>query len=369
MNDKSFLQYATKQSFHQPLITGKDIKIVRSGSKSDFVFYHISGYKLQPVCFPVANFRKIASIAQKCVLRSKNFDEEYQIFKHYLGENVIVPTDNIEAQKAQQELRLSALSRGAAQKKKMIATVIPGDFAYQFSKLLPEYKQYLQQLTLLEKNNPVAVDCCQLSEFAAAYRQTLQGFHFSKFMFWINKKRFLSYLCEAIQILRFQPKLPDDYLETRCFIGEKSLFVSQMSRLCRNRLQFLLVALENMAKKDDLLQNAQKLLAYPQDSRKIIQQYRAHHASQKLPEISNLRQNTKKLLRLAFEYKLDDTPVPKQPALPTVAPQEELKKIRQLVIESTKAKASGNLSTIYRDALKQFAQTLSEVQKTIAESL
>ena len=379
MNDKSFLKNAVRLSFHQPLITGKDIKIARSGSGSDFVFHSISAYKLQPCYFSVADFHKISTLAQKCILHSKRFDEEYQVFKHYLSENVVIPTDSLEAQKIQLELKLSALSRAAAQKKKMLSAVIPGDFAYQFSLLMPQYKQYLKQLTLFEKENPIAVNCCYLSEFSTAYQQATKGFHCAKFMFWINKKRFLSYLCEAIQILRFQPKLPDDYLETRLFIGEKSLILSSLTYICRSRLQYLLAILENMAQQDDLLQNAQKLLAFPNENRKIIQQYRSRHTTKKLPEISNLRQNTKKLfrqyafltyldgVRSSFEYKLDDTPLQKQPPLPTVAPGEELKKIRQLVSESIKTKSSGDLNKIYLNALKQFAQTLHEVQKSIAE--
>ena len=378
MNDKTFLMYAAQQSFRQPLITGDDIKIVRSGAKSDFVFHNISGYKMQPAYFPAAQFHKIAKIAQKCIISTESFQTEYQILKHNLSENIFVPTDKIEAQNFQKKLQLSTLSRSAAQKKKVLATVISGNFADQFSNSLPVYQKTLQQLQVIEKAYPTAVECSQLGEFASAYRQAMKGFRFSNFMFAINKKRFLSYLCEAIQILRFQPKLPDDYLETRTFIGENTYGVLTLSRLCRSRLQYLLAVLETMAQKDDLLQNTQKLIACPKEYRKIIQQYRTTHAPQHLQEISLLRQNAKKIfrqyafltylngVRTAFEYKLDDAPIQKQPPLPTVAPNEELKKIFALVMESAKTTACGKLNGVYRDALKQFEQTLAETQKIFA---
>lgn len=380
MNDKSFIKSAVRQSFNQPLITGKEIKISRSGAHSGFVFQSGEGYKLPPTYFSWTDFQKIVRTAERCIMRSPKFFDEYQIFKHLLSENINVPTDNEAARKLQKELKLSALSRSAAQKKKVLSTIISGDFSYNLSHLTPVYKQTVQQLALMEKKYTAATECCQLNEFAVAYRQSLQQFHFSNLMFWFNKKRFLSYLCEAIQILRFQPKLPDDYLETRRFFGETIIPAANLISHCRNRLQYLLAILETMAQKDDLLQNTQALMADPRKYRRLIQQYRNHRAPENFKEINELRQNAKKLfrqyalltyldgVRSALEYKLDETPEPRQPALPTVAPDEEIKKIRKLVIESVKTQNTGRLSKIYDDALEQFSKTLQSIRLNLSKS-
>ena len=381
MDDKSFLKNAMAQSFHQPLITAKEVKIARSGHHSGFIFYDTDRSKVHPAYFPLSDFYKMSKSAARTITHSTDILREYQTFKHYLSENINVPTDNEAAQKMQKDYKLSSLSRSAAQKKKVIATIISGDFAYKLGQALPAYQQILQQLTKIEQRYPDAVECCQLSEFATAYRQLINRFRFSNFAFYINKKRFLSYLCEAIQILRFQPKLQDVFLDTRRLIGENMLFITRFTQLCRGHLQYLLAILETMPQKDDLLQNAQAILANPQNYRQIIQQFRTHRAPENLAAISSLRQDAKKMfrqyafltyidgVRLAFEYKLDETPEPRQPALPTVAPEEEIKKIRQLVTDSVKMTASGRFAKFYGDALKQFIQTLKETKKIVTEML
>ena len=73
-------------------------------------------------------------------------------------------------------------------------------------------------------------------------------------------------------------------------------------------------------------------------------------------------------MRFAFENKyLNECPEPRQPALPTVAPAEELKKIGRIVEESKKLDSSqSKIHRLYITAVKSYAQTQTSLQNLLS---
>ena len=127
MEDKAFLRYALEQSFSHPLITLPErIKIVADSVRpemlqiSDTKFPDIGHFDLS-----VEQIKKYAQSIPSVVSsrQNKRLYAEYELYKHDLTENIIIPANYSGIKGVGRQLDLQIVNRQSAQKKKITATI------------------------------------------------------------------------------------------------------------------------------------------------------------------------------------------------------------------------------------------------------
>ena len=132
MEDKAFLQHALEQSFLHPLVIESErIKITSDSfycetlQISDTEFLYAQPYRItaEQIKKYMQNISAVISTRQ-----NKRLYAEYELYKHDLAENIIVPNTYPDIKKIGKQLDLQTVSRQAAQKKKITATLFPPSF-------------------------------------------------------------------------------------------------------------------------------------------------------------------------------------------------------------------------------------------------
>lgn len=381
MQDCDFLNSALEQAFRHPIIHSEHgLSMIDYTHLTDcFRFcddYHNS---LLPFALPLANVKKYSSLSGRAVKQRHNprLYAEYEIYKHDLAENIIVPPDYAEVSAYRKKLDLSEMSRQAAQKKKIVATVFPAIYQEQYQKLQEQYPIHIQKCEEILLQNQKAYNISLINDFVLSYKRTLSQFNISNFVLWLNKKRFRYYLNEAAQLLKSHQAVSVDFYEDHPFIGDKYNITRHKVMECKNNLKQLLFLLKKMAHDHQLLNMAQAVIAHKKNFAQMINEYRGTDKLENLSSISALRHCMQDLfnkyalltylngVRFAFENKyLNECPETRHPALPTVSPQNEIKKIAKIVDESYKINAeSGKIKQLYLHSLKEYEESQ---QKLIA---
>lgn len=383
MQDTDFLLQALKQAFLYPIVHSEiGISFVDYTGVTDCLRFCDDRHNvLLPYSLPLYNINKYAMSASRAVSRRYNprLYEEYEAFKHDLSENVVMPNGFPQEVQIKKMLDMMELSRQSAQKKKVVAVLFPSDFSEKFKLLGEQYAANVRQAEQIFLNNQNAYDVSLISDFAAAYKKIIASFNISDFILWLNKKRFRYYLNEAAQLLKSKQVLSVEFYEDHPFYGENHRMVRHKIMKCKNSLKKLLFLLQKMAHNPALLSLAQEVIAHRKNFAQSLNEYRAGHKCENLSTISTLRHNMQDMfdkyaflmylngVRFSFENKwLNECPVQRCPALLTVSPQNEIKKIAKIVEESKKINAeSGKLKQIYLQAMKDYEDSRQKLISAI----
>lgn len=383
MEDKAFLQHALEQSFLHPLVIESErIKITSDSfccetlQISDTEFLYAQPYRItaEQIKKYMQNISAVISTRQ-----NKRLYTEYELYKHDLTENIIVPNTYPDIKKIGKQLDLQTVSRQSAQKKKITATLFPPSFITEFNKITEQYTAVLNRCKELLKQNQKAVGLSLIADFAAIFEQNMKKFGLSHFVFWINRKRFLYYLNEAAQLLKTHQQLDADFCRTHTFFGEKIKLMHKSVAQCHTMLHELVRLLQEMSFDSQLYGIVQELLVSRQRFDNALKQYRSQNPADNVAQITSIRHNMSDIfksyallcyfngVRCAFEYKyLNEAPQQRNPELPTVSPQDEIKKIAKIVGESTKIDSSaGKLGKLYTSALGKYASTQRKLQSLL----
>lgn len=369
MDDKAFLQYALKQSFTQPIVNSADgVLWDKDASSSDeYLFFDTCRTDLLPFVLPSEQLKKYNGAIAHDIRGNSNLYREYDMYKHDLNENITIPENVPEIAAARQQLDMVTVNRQSAQKKKIIATLIPVKFITKLKAIRQDYKGSRLKIQNILDSNPDAVNLSILDDFCRLYLQTTAMFKWYHPFWCLHKKNLNYYLNEAAQIMKSHHPLPDDFCATRTFKGEKSLLRRKSATVCTLKLRQMVILLQKIANKPKLLTLAQILLTgYPQYNHELTK-YRQDKQIDNTAAISSLR-HTEQLLfekfafisyldgvRFAFEHKyLNESPQPRHPALPTVSPLNELKMVAQIVSESRNIVTEGKIAQIYNQALTEY---------------
>ncbi len=373
MNDKAFLRYALEQSFLRPNNNSAESVVLQYNetNSTGYTFIDKKHSDIVPYLLPYSAVKKYKSSVAHDVGRNNALYAEYERYKHDLAENIIIPDNIPEAVRARQVLDLMTVNRQSAQKKKIAATLIPASFALKMKEVHQKYHEIMQTADLALQKNPAAVDLSLIKDFERSYTSVMHRFGLIHPLNRLNKKRMKYYLNEAAQILKSHHPLDEDFCITHCFYSIKFVNKSD-SQICTDRLRMLVAQLQRMAHQPQLLTLAQILLA---DRKKYLQALNNYAADNKINDsarIESIRREAQKLfekyallcyldgVRFAFENKfLNECPAPRHPPLPTVAPQEELKKISKIVAESYQiGSAAGKVGKLYDLALQDYENSL-----------
>lgn len=375
MNDKAFLQYAMEQSFIFPQVGTAEIAVLsRSLEKNaGYTFTDNRHPHIMPYSLPVAMTRKYTKSALYDIRHNARLYTEYNLLKHDLSENIIMPAEFAELSKAKQVLDLDNVSRQAAQRKKITATIFPSAFIDQYKNIRAEYMADTQKAAEVYQKNPIAVNIALLNDFADMFQKFMKKTHLPHLALKLNKKRLLYYLNEAAQLLKTHQILSWDFCETHNFYGEDKKFFRKEVRYCRDTFEKLIKLMCQLPDEPQLFAVIQELLISPQKFHNALKIYREKHECKNADKIAELRHKEQKLFRYfailqylngaraAFENKfLDECPQKRPLALPTVSPEEELKKISKIVAEGRAINAAGKLCAMYMTALKNYGDVHQE---------
>lgn len=382
MEDRAFLRYALEQSFYRPIVNSAEGLSVQTEHCRDFgcIFRDIRHNGLTEYVLPAVQIKKCLKCVDYDTRHAYGLYAEYDLYKHDVRENIIIPEDFAPIAEARRRFDLLTVNRQSAQKKRICARIIPAIFSDKLREIQPQYLQTMQNIELLLSKNPDAVNISVLNDFAAVYRQIMRLCRPNHPALWLNKKRLNYHINEAAQILKSLYPLPEDFIETRKFTGENSRWMRKAAGLCKEKLSVMLSLLQQMKSEPHLLTLVQTLLA---DTQKYTAELAAYRNAKKISDVSQIsavRHNAQKLfenyaflnyldgVRFVFENRyLNECPEPRQPALPTVSPVEELKKVERIVEESKKLDASsGKIGSIYISALKNYIQTQRVLDKILA---
>lgn len=381
MNDKAFLRYALEQSFIFPQQdVAESVVLSRGvGKSAGYTFIDNRHPHIVPYYLPFAMTRKYAKSAVHDMKRCPRLYTEYEMFKHDLSENIIMPTDFAEMRKAEQVLDLNNVSRQAAQRKKITATIFPSAFTEQYRNIRAEYAEDMRQAATVYEKNPIAVNIALLNDFADVFQKFMKRARWPHLGLKRNRKQMLYYLNEAAQLLKTHQILAQDFCATHEFYGEDKKLFRKEARRCREIFENLIKLMRQLPDESQLFVVIQELLISPQKFHNALKAYREEHKCENAGKIADLRRKEQKLfryfamlqylngVRAAFENRfLDECPQKRPPALPTVSPEEELKKISKIVAESKAIQiTSGKLAAMYMSALKNYDSVHKEFLKTL----
>ncbi len=385
MDDKAFLKYALEQSFYHPLVNSAEgLSVQTEQMDTGFVLKDISHRELTDYILPHSQIKKYLKSVEYDTRHAFGLYAEYDLYKHDVRENIIIPEDFAPVATARRQLDLLTVNRQSAQKKRVCARIIPVWFAPKLKEIHLQYRQTMQNIEIVLSQNPDAVNLSILNDFVSGYKQMMRLCHFNHLGLWLNKKYFKYYLNEAAQILKSGYPLPEDFMESHKFVAENSLCMGKAARICKAKLGTLAALLQQLKNETPLLTLVQTLLADSQKFTVDLNTYRNNKKIADISKIGTLRHNAQYLfesyallcylngVRFAFENKyLNECPEPRQPALPTVAPAEEIKKVERIVFESHKIDASNSkICRIYTSAVQNYAQIQQIITKnfTVAEN-
>lgn len=379
MDDKAFLRYALEQSFYRPIVNSAEGLNVQTAYCSELgcIFRDLRHTNLTEYVLPLTQIKKCIKCTDFDARHSFGLLAEYDLYKHDVRENIIIPEDFPPVAQARLQFDLLTVNRQSAQKKRICARIIPASFNDKLREIRVQYRQTMQNAELFLCKNPDAVNLSVINDFAAGYKQMMRLCRPNHPAFWLNKKRFNYYLNEAAQILKSGYPLPEDFIETRKFIAEQSSVMRKATRICKEKFDTLLSLLQQIKNEPQLLTLAQTLLADAQKYSTDLTAYRDTKKITNTAQISAVRHSAQKLFenyallnyldgaRFAFENKyLNECPEPRQPALPTVSPAEELKKTGRIVEESKKLDSTqSKIHPIYVSAIQNYIQTQTALQK------
>lgn len=387
MRDCDFLHQALEQAFLHPIVySANGVSVFDYTNLTDCRRFNDDlHHLLLPYALPNENIKKFASLSEKATRQRYNqkLYDEYETYKHFITENTIIPSDYPETMSICKKLNLLELSRQAAQRKKMCATIFPNNSIPEYSKLWKQYSIDINRAQEILCANPEAYNLALINDFATAYKKIIKKFNISNFILWINKKRFRYYLNEAAQLLKSHQVISVEFYEDHPFHGERYKIANYKIMQCKNNLKQLLFLLQKMSHEPQLLSLAQSLLANPKTYADLLNKYRSEHKADNTSAVSAVLHNMQSAfdkhafllylhgVRFAFENKyLREMPIKNNPPLPTVSPQNEISKITRIVEESQKmTPTSGKVAQLYTQALKDYKDAIQKLNNSINKSV
>lgn len=342
MNDIGLLQNAVEQAFRRP--------ILKNFNNIDFQYYadaaancvFIAGSKyLAPFILPRKQIDKFIKNATRDLHRSTTILSEYQNFRHDYKENIIIPDDIPEIAQLKTALGLTGINRQIVRKKRICAELTPPDFSKDLIKFEPDYHHLLAKVYQFQKNNRDTLEYTVLQDFIKAHRYFMRHLH--SFSLWspLNRHRLQQYTIEVLQRLIMKQDLPSEYYLSKRFFGRR-----RNAQKFTNALLTLQLKIAALADNPELLRLAHIFIRDGKQYTRELAAYKKAHTIAFLPEIQTLNSAAQHLFNnfaaLCYldgvktsleETYLDNCALKQGEALPTVSPEHEIRKVRQLLSE------------------------------------
>lgn len=383
MNGQTFLQKALEKSFLKPIMTDYnniDFVFCRDSSGC-FVMGDKSECKFAPCFISRSEINNFINTANHDVRHSSELNKEYETFRHYFEENIVIPEDSSTIQSLRLWLDLTSVSRQAAQKKRVIAVLMPPTFKETISAMEKGYRSALKKVQLCEQENLDAVEIAQITDFVTSYKKIRRKPHLLDLLFFANKIKMRRHLLSALQIIRQTGTVPPEFELSHTFLGNSTKWGQKYADSYRNDMFLLIGKLKIFAQNSSLLDLAETFLTFPSKYQTAFKEFCNQRRTPNLDDILAIKKAAQTMfnefaklcylegVRKAFEINyLDECPSPQNPQLSSVAPNEEMGKIRNIV-ESSKQIDCKKTKTgrFYHDSLLKYQDSLALIDKILTD--
>ena len=375
MNDKKFLALSLQQSFEHPQLNGKYLNMFKQYSDANgFLYITNPKFKFLPPWTINSDFSKKCRHALKHdALHSAELMQALQTLKHYLSENVVMPEDFPDIDRLAHSLGLKSLDRSTAQKKLTVSHLKPMGFEQKLQNCSRQFQHLSEHLTNISQQDSTSFTIALLKDFSTEYNQALCRTGKINLFIRLNRHQIKQCLSENWTKIK-NHKTPNiaDLLNTR-FRGQSIILAKKYF----HHLHFLLLSLTD---KMSFLSNYPEtyllidtLIESPEKFRRDFQEFCRQCLAPNSDDIYSLLQSASALqndylflcyladILDTFETKfLDKIPVERQPELPTVDPQKELKEIKKIIATgqhiSTQTKTARFISSFIRNFDKDISR-------------
>lgn len=383
MNNQAFLQKALEKSFQKPLMNeynNIDFVFCRDSSGC-FIMGDKSECRFAPCLISATEIREFISAAVYDVRHSASLNREYEEFKHYFEENIIIPEKNPTVQSLRLWLDLTSVSRQAAQKKRVVATLMPPQFKETIAEMEKGYRAALNKIQICEKENLDAVEIARITDFVSSCRKVLRTVHLDDVILFANKFRLRRYLTEALDIIAQSGNIEPDFELSHVFLGNNTRLFGKNADRYRSDMLCLADKIRSMADNSSMLEIARVYLSNPRKYPEAFRNFRNARRAPNLNDILAIKEAAQIMfnefaglcylegVRKAFEVNyLDECPSPQNPPLPTVSPNEEMGKIRNIVEESRRLDCRGTRTgKLYYEALEKYCNACARIDKILTD--
>ncbi len=384
MSNQEFLQQALEKSFQKPLMTDYnniDFSFCRDSS-GNFIMGDRSACHFAPSLIPITQIKDYINTAQYDVSHSSDINREYKTFCHYFSENIIIPEDSPSIQSMRLWLDLTSVSRQAAQKKRVIATIMPTEFKQTIANMEQGYREALKKIQICEEENLDAVEIALITDFAESYKATMRKFYWTDIIyFFANKKLLRNHLTDAFKIIKTQGKIPPEFELLHTFRGNNHKRFGPYADIYRSHMFSLIGKLQNMAHNASLLELAELYMQHPKQYTEAFNTFRNQRRAPNLSDILAIKKSAQIMfdeftklcylegVRRAFEINyIDECPFPQNPQLTSVAPNEEIGKIRNIVESSRQIDCrKTKTGCIYHQALENYRKAYAKIDKILID--
>ena len=381
MNGQTFLQKALEKSFLKPIMTDYnniDFIFCRDSSGC-FVMGDKSDCQFAPCLISRADIKNLINASWYDVRHSLELNKEYETFRHYFEENIIIPENSSTIQSLRLWLDLTSVSRQAAQKKRVIAALMPPTFKETIITMEKEYRAALKKIQLCEQENLDAVEIAQITDFVTSYKKIRRKSHLLDLVFFANKFKMRRYLLSALKIIRQTGTVPPEFELSHTFLGNLTKWGQKYADSYRNDMFELIGKLKIFAQNSSLLDLAEIFLASPQKYKTAFKEFCNQRRAPNLDDILAIKKAAQTMfnefaklcylegVRKAFEINfLDECPAAQNPQLPSVSPNEEIGKIRNIVESCHQLDCQKTLTgRSYNEALKRYHDSQEQINQIL----
>ncbi len=381
MNGQTFLQKALEKSFFKPIMTDYnniDFIFCRDSSGC-FVMGDKSDCQFAPCLISRADIKNLINAAWHDVRHSSELNKEYEMFRHYFEENIIIPENSATIQSLRLWLDLTSVSRQAAQKKRVIATLMPPTFKENIITMEKEYRAALKKIQLCEQENLDAVEIAQITDFTDSYKKIIKKIHWLDICFFANKIKIRRYLLSALHIIGQTGTVPPEFELSHTFLGNATKWGQRYADSYRRDMFILIEKLKIFAHNRSLLDLTEIFLTSPTKYKTAFKEFYNHRHAPNLDDILAIKRAAQTMfnefaklcylegVRKAFEINfLDECPAAQNPQLSSVSPNEEIGKIRNIVESCYQLDCKKTLTgRAYDEAMKKYQTSQEKINQIL----
>ena len=381
MKKQNFLISSFQKALNKPKTAlFKDFILCYRNSLSGFIFTCKSICNFTPYFISTAELNELTNKLKHDIKRNSALNAEIETFNHYFGENIVIEQKSKKYADICFKLGLHNLSRQSAQIKCLAATLFPIDFIAKIPEISRKFANLEEQVLQCFQKNHTAVKTIIIDDFIFSYEETMHQWRVWDLFFPQNKKILQRRVREIINNLQNNQPLPADFADGNVF--RKPTFALNHGENYRasyvDSLLYLSEKIVLMKNYDDLLKLAHEKVQNMPDFTKELQYFHNSNYSPDLDDINQIRRIAQKLYEKfaricyfnaivkSFEIFYNaDYPLERNPALPSVAPEKEIKKIEKIVERAQTIAAKGKLAKEFNSSLHSFEQTAEELQAAL----
>lgn len=368
MKNRLFIKNALLKSFTNPVSHERDCCFSSfSDSAGNLYFTLKSESDLAPYFVHPKLLKRLKKLCKNTV-KSEILLSEFNQYCHDFCENIIIPEENAETKKLKNDFFLNTVNRQTAQKRVMLTRIIPAECFTKLTELADTYQKIRKRINKSLQESPETHDIIYVEEFRRTYLTAIRCLQGPDLLLWKNKKLFKKYTSELLSQIFQNKDINYSNLLTFPFYGDKIKILKPYISRYRAHLLRIACCIQNLREKPELIGMAQALLTDPKRFNRSFQDFRNCRADVNTDDLISLRntfvQFHQHFMLLCYlssaaqtlesqNFNIND--LKQQPALPTVSPKDELKKVYDLLKKSCEQPSSQScLAKFYSSARQNF---------------